>query len=127
MRKKHWKDNLKIIFASTAPGGSDVTPPMATRSAIMHMAVIWHFCVLKSHSTKSVIAVELDIGRKFHENAQGASSTRFLGFTGHFSAMSTVALLLVIVGLTSLLQHATRKHEFFQWCKFNSCKQFCFC
>jgi hypothetical protein len=32
---------------------------------------------------------------------------RFIGFSRHFTAMLTVALLVAIVGMTSILQHVT--------------------
>jgi hypothetical protein len=35
----------------------------------------------------------------------------FLGLSRHFIAMSTVALLVAIVGVTSLLPHATKMFE----------------
>jgi hypothetical protein len=36
---------------------------------------------------------------------------RFPGFIRHFTAMSTVALLVAIVGVTPLLPHATKMYE----------------
>jgi hypothetical protein len=39
---------------------------------------------------------------KKHEHTQ-----RFLGLSRHFTAMSTVALLVAIIGVTSFLPHGT--------------------
>jgi hypothetical protein len=47
---------------------------------------------------------------------------RFLGLSRHFTVMSTIALLVTIVGVTSLLPHATKYFLKFsvQWCSFVS-------
>jgi hypothetical protein len=46
--------------------------------------------------------------RKFHKNPPSANSICFLGFSRHFAVVSTVALLVAIVGVTSLIPHATK-------------------
>jgi hypothetical protein len=53
---------------------------------------------------------------------------RFLGLSRHFAAVSTVAPLVAIAAVTSLLPHATNILKLsFQWYKFHFCMLFRFC
>jgi hypothetical protein len=81
------------------------------------------FCVLEIHSTKSATTVQRGIRRKLHSNLHVRIQVSFLGLSRHFTTMSTVALLVTIVEVTSLLPHATNifLKFLFQWFKFNYC------
>jgi hypothetical protein len=90
---------------------SDVALTMATRSATVDMAVKWW---LKSR--KRIEFAQEDFYGTYPENPtehgfcgmELEHTKRFLRLSRHFTAMSTVALLVVIVGVTSLLSHATK-------------------
>jgi hypothetical protein len=94
---------------------SNVTPEIATRSVCVDMAIKWRqfekaFCVLVFHSTKSGTTVRQDFRRKFYKNPLCANSISFLWLSRHFPAMSKVALLLAIVGVTKLIPYTKREN-----------------
>jgi hypothetical protein len=104
------KNLKKMLFV--ARGKSDVTPTMPARSATVDTAVKWRhnprkpFWVLEFHSTKHVTTVQRGFKRNFQKNPPCANSISFLGLSRHFTVISTVALLVAIVGVSSLLPHA---------------------
>jgi hypothetical protein len=63
--------------------------------------------VFEFQSTKSVTTVQWGFRRMFHKNPPGANSIRFLASSCRFIVMQTVALLVAIVGITSVLRLAT--------------------
>jgi hypothetical protein len=68
------------------------------------------------------------VSEKFRKNTPCANSIRFLGLSRHFTTMTTAALLVDIVEVTSLLPHTTKLLKFsFQWHKFHICMSLGFC
>jgi hypothetical protein len=65
---------------------------------------------------------------RFNGVVGGMNSIGFLGLSRHFTVMSTVALLVVIGGVTLFLPHAIKIiNVSFQCCKFHFCMPFSFC
>jgi hypothetical protein len=91
---------------------TDVTPTMATRSVTVDMAVKWRLNPRKRFECLS--SIPQNLWPFFNGVFEGSSvkilhanPVRFLALSRHFTAMYTDALLVAIVGVTSLFPHAT--------------------
>jgi hypothetical protein len=111
--KRHWK-NLKIIFVAC---GIKVSIHFKERIWIRHTWIIlWNFLKI----LRWTVVTDLEWNTKILKS--------FCGISFHSRFVSTVARLVVIVKVSSLLPHATRFSNFcFQWCKFNFRMPFLFC
>jgi hypothetical protein len=69
------------------------------------------FCMLEYQSTKSMTTAQRDFRRKFHKISPCAISVSFLELSHGFACVSTVVLLVVVFGITSLLPRATNFYE----------------